>query len=69
MEETVLPLYKTRSALGELFSEDSSSLTLIERVDVEVELYKGLPPISHHHITGSSAMEKRATLCSSLLHP
>lgn len=56
IEETVPPLHKTRSALEELFSEedrelrltiqqDTSSLTLSEHVDLEVELYKGLPLI------------------------
>jgi hypothetical protein len=52
MEETVPPLYKTRSALEEdrelrvTIQWDTSSLTLSERVHLEVELYKGLPPIS-----------------------
>ena len=56
MEEAVPPLYKTRGALEELFSEEArelrltiqqntSSLTLSDCVDLEVELYKGLPPI------------------------
>ncbi|CAM4301869.1 unnamed protein product [Leuciscus chuanchicus] len=56
IEETIPPLHKTRSALEELFSEedrklrltiqqDTSALTLSERVDLEVELYKSLPPV------------------------
>lgn len=73
MEETVPPLYKTRSALEELFSEedrelrltiqqDTSSLTLSERVDLEVELYKGLPPIPMAEDPVMWWWEKRATL-------
>ena len=73
MEETVPPLNKTRSALEELFSEDDRelrltiqqdtlSLTLSERVHLEVELYKGLPPIPMAEDPVMWWWEKRATL-------
>ncbi|CAM4307043.1 unnamed protein product [Leuciscus chuanchicus] len=73
MEETIPPLHKTRSALEELFSEedrklrltiqqDTSSLTLSERVDLEVELYKSLPPVPMAEDPVMWWWEKRAIL-------
>lgn len=69
-EETISPLNKKRSALEELFSEvereltiqQNTSLTLSERVDLEVELYKGLPSISMAEDEVMWWWEKRATL-------
>ncbi|XP_039520167.1 E3 SUMO-protein ligase ZBED1-like [Pimephales promelas] len=71
--ETIPSLHKTRSALEELFSEEdrklrltiqqnTSALTLSERVDLEVELYKSLPPITMAEDPVMWWWEKRAIL-------
>ncbi len=73
MEETIPPLHIKRSALEELFSEedrelrlriqkDTSSLTLSEHVDLEVERYKSLPPIPIAEDPVMWWWEKRADL-------
>nr|XP_055075107.1 E3 SUMO-protein ligase ZBED1-like [Misgurnus anguillicaudatus] len=73
MEETIPPMQKTRSALEELFSEedrklrltiqqDTSALTLSERVGQEVEVYKSLPPIPMAEDPVLWWWEKRAVL-------
>ncbi|XP_016129599.1 zinc finger BED domain-containing protein 1-like [Sinocyclocheilus grahami] len=73
MEETIPPLHIKRSALEELFSKedrelrlriqkDTLSLTLSERVDLEVERYKNLPPIPTAEDPVMWWWEKRADL-------
>ncbi|KAM3850019.1 E3 SUMO-protein ligase ZBED1-like [Diretmus argenteus] len=67
MEET----YKPSSALEELFSEEDrklrrtiqlNTLSISERIDVEIELYKGLSPIPMKEDPVMWWWEKRATL-------
>lgn len=73
MEETIPPFQKKSSALEELFSEedrklrltiqqDTSALTLSERVGQEVEVYKSLPPIPMAEDPVLWWWEKRAVL-------
>lgn len=70
-EETATPLYKPRNALEELFADEDmelrttmqqNTLSVSERVDHELQLYKGLPSIPMSEAPALWWWEKRGTL-------